>query len=194
MPELKAARKELQRAAESRDQLKSAANLVELDSRWRETLRLIERCWNKTQAEMRPNSKWQGWTVRGEIEAQRRSDPLLCYLYHARGADEHGIAELTLVKPGHLTINPETGSELHIERMTIVDGKITELKAKQPVSVTFEPNKFVLAPVVNRGVTYPVPTEHLGVKLPTEDPVAIASVGIVYYANVLRRIGSEFLT
>jgi hypothetical protein len=192
MPELKAARRELQRACESRDALAKTAHLVELDERWRETLRCIERTWNKLQAEMRQNSKWQGWPPRGEFISTRRDDPLLKYLTNARGADEHGIAALTELKPGHLSINPAEGTELNIGKLIIENGTITELKSPQPLRLEIEPGKAVLAAVVNRGTNYPVPTEHLGLLLPASDPVTIASAGIKYYAEVIRRIDSEF--
>jgi hypothetical protein len=119
MQALEPARRELRRAAESTARLKASANLNELDGHWKEAIRYIERCWNKAQAGMRSYGKWQGWIGRGEIEELRRTDSLLSYICNARGADEHGIAEITVTKPGGVGIAQAEGNDLFIEKLSI---------------------------------------------------------------------------
>jgi hypothetical protein len=49
-----------------------------------------------------------------------------------------------------------------------------------------------LVPVNNRGKTYVVPTEHLGVALTGSDPVSIAMAAVSFYSGALKRIDAEF--
>jgi hypothetical protein len=188
------ARKELQLAGESLAALRTAQNLQQLDAHWIKFLRDIERTWNKVRAHMKHNSKWQGWPERGRIEELRTSDPLLSYLRNARGAEEHGVADITIKRSARVAVNPADRSKpLNIERLSIVNGEITELKADQPLRIdVLEPAKFELAPVVNRGRTYGVPTMHEGVLLSGSDPITLATAAIAFYTRVLNHIESEF--
>jgi hypothetical protein len=187
------ARKELRRANDALVALKAAASLETLDACWLNIIRYLERCWNKTNAELKRNSKWQGRPARGQIERQRKQDPLLAYLCNARGADEHGIADITAKEPGAFGIGPAAGNNLYIERLTIKNGRITELRSPDRLRIVIQPAKFALAPVVNRGVTYHVPTSHEGNELVDNDPISIATAGIAFYSRILDRIETEFL-
>jgi hypothetical protein len=166
----------------------AARGVNELDALWTEALRRIERCWSKIVAEMRPNARWQGWVRRGQIETQRSSDPLLAYLKNARGADEHGIVDITRRQDGGMGIGPASGNSLFIEKLEIRHGQIVELKSPQPVRVTFVPATFSLVDVSNRGVTYSVPKAHLGNPFTATDPVSVAVSGIAFYRAVIAEI------
>jgi hypothetical protein len=189
------ARKELQLAGESLAALRTAKNLQQLDESWIKFLRDIERTWNKVRAHMKHNTKWQGWPERGRIEELRKSDPLLSYLRNARGAEEHGVADITIKQPARIAVNPaDRRKRLNIDTLRIVNGTITELKADQPLMVdVLQPARFELAPVVNRGVTYAVPTLHEGVLLGGSDPITVGTAAIAFYTRVLDHIESEFL-
>jgi hypothetical protein len=122
----------------------------------------------------------------------RREDPLLSYLCNARGAEEHGIADITVKTPGSVRINPAVGNRLFIEKLRIVGGRIAELISPDPVRVEVQPATFALAPVVNRGVTYPVPQSHMGGDVPGKDPITLAAAGIAFHSRVLDDIEAEF--
>jgi hypothetical protein len=104
MSRLSVARKELRQASEALTALRVAQNFKKLDECWVRFLHNIERTWNKMRAEMKNNTKWTGWPERGHIERLRKEDPLLSYLRNARGAEEHGLADITVKKGGSVAI------------------------------------------------------------------------------------------
>lgn len=192
MSRLSAARKELRLASESLAALRVATDHQKLDECWIKVLHSVERCWNKVRAAMKHNTKWNGWTERGRIEGMRTKDPLLSYLHQARDADEHGLADITVKKPGGLGINPAGPGPTHLDRLVIRNGRLTEMKASQPMRITLIPATIALSPVVNRNVTYEVPTMHEGEPLGGTDPITVATAGIAFYARTLDLIEKEF--
>jgi hypothetical protein len=192
MSRLSAARKELRLANESLAALRVATDHQKLDECWIKVLHSVERCWNKVRAAMKDNTKWQGWTERGRIEGLRTDDPLLSYLRNARGADEHGLADITVKKPGGLGINPAGRGPFYVDRLVIQNGRITELKSPQSARITVRPATIALSPVVNRKVTYAVPTMHEGSPLAGIDPITVATAGIAFYTRTLDLIEQEF--
>ncbi len=191
MAHLTAARNELRQAAEALGKLRAAPDLQTLDSYWIKFLHDIERCWNKVRAEMKHNTKWQGWTERGHIERLRDNDPLLSYLRSARGAHEHGIEAITARQLGGWALRSLT-NYTHIERLEVSNGQITQLKTNSPMELLIQPAQLKLVPVVNRGITYPVPTMHQGQPLDSAEPAAIAAVGLAFYSATLDQIAVVF--
>jgi hypothetical protein len=191
MARLSAARKELRLASESLAALRVATDHQKLDECWIKVLHNVERCWNKVRAAMKHNTKWNGWIERGRIEGMRTRDPLLAYLHQARDAEEHGLADITVKKPGGLGINPANPGPLYIESLVIRNGRI-ELTSPQPLRITVTPATIALSPVVNRNVTYAVPTMHEGSPLAGTDPITVATAGIAFYSRTLDLIEQEF--
>lgn len=141
--------------------MRRAPSLDELEDAWVSYLRHLERTWNKAQAQLKGSSKFQGWPHRGRTEALRSKDPLLAYLRNARGCDEHGISPIAEKKLGGVGINAAEGNRLHIQRMEMINGTI-RIQSPDKLKITIEPGQLRLVEVVNRGVTYQVPTSHLG--------------------------------
>jgi hypothetical protein len=191
MAHLNAARHELQQATTALAELRAAPDLQALDKCWVKFIQDLERCWNKVRAEMGSNTKWQGWPARGRIEELRRTDPLLSYLRNARGAEEHGIANITAQQRGSWAVRSLTRN-VHIERLEVKNGQITEMKTKSPVELLVMPAQLNLLPVVNRGVTYPVPTTHQGKPLADVEPVTVAAAGLEFYTTALDQVAAAF--
>ena len=186
------ARKELRAAQRAVESMRRASSLDEVEEAWVSYLRHLERTWNKTQAQLRGSSKFQGWTHRGRTETLRTKDPLLSYLRNARGCDEHGIDPIAEKRPGGLGINAAEGNRLHIERMEMINGTI-RIQSPNKLKITIDPGQFRLVPVVNRGITYPVPTSHLESKLTSTDPVSLAELGLKFYSEFLCAAEAEFV-
>jgi hypothetical protein len=166
-----------------------------LDECWITFVRHLERCWYKTQAHMKGNSKWQGWSERGHIERQRKEDPLLSYLLNARGAEEHGISDLSVKQMGRLRIlRPDEPPPEYIQKVTGLGGRVTQLMNLHDgrISAVEQQGQFLLIPVVDRGITYAVPTVYKGQPLAGSDAVTVASAGAEFYSKTLDRIESEF--
>jgi hypothetical protein len=189
---LNVARKELRGAERALDSLPSAQSYAALEDTWTSFLRHLERSYNKAQAQLKRSSKFQGWPVRGRVEALRSKDPLLSYLRSARGAEEHGIEPIATAKPGGVGIGPAEGNSLYIRNMTVDRGKIT-IDSPNKIRVKVIPAEFVLAPVINRGVKYEVPKSHLGADLPSSDPVTLGEHGLKFYQDFLEEAEREFV-
>jgi hypothetical protein len=140
----------------------------------------LNRAYNKSTAELRTRSKFQGWPERGRVEGLRRSDPLLSYLVNARGADEHGIAQITNSVPGGIGINPAVANFMHIEHMEIRNNQIY-VRSPQQLRVDVRPPRIVLVPIVNNARTYPVPSSHEGMALLNSDPATIGELACGFY-------------
>ncbi len=192
MADLSIPRDELRQAREALAALRVATDFQALDQSWIGLLKHLERCWYKTNAAMNYNTKWQGWTERGRIEGLRKTDQLLAYLRFARGAEEHGIAPITLKQPGGIAINPAPGSNtLHLEKLTINNGQL-RIESKNPYQVVVRPAQYSLLPVKNRKDIYPVPQMHLGQPLSNASPVTVATAGIDFYSAALDQVSAMF--
>lgn len=129
----------------------------------------------------------------GKRKNDRKSDPLLQYLFQARDDDEHGLADVTRLQPGSLAIGkaaPGYSSSMHIDRLEIKDGKvhigkITSLDGK-PVLIENIPAHAVLMPVTGRGnITYNPPETHRGEKLADTLPITIGELGLTYLEELV---------
>ena len=93
---VEAARIEFNRARDNIEALASlgpATDFEEIQTRWAAFLSAADRMFNKLKegAQASPQSKrWYGTKVH-----QRRTNPMLCYLLHARNADEHTLEVVT---------------------------------------------------------------------------------------------------
>src|SRR5262249_19142107 len=115
-----------------------------------------------------PSNRWSEI-----LQRTRDQDELLRYVHQARHADEHGL-ESAQKQNGELNITAGDGPA-HIHTITAIPGKgvSIEYRGERPV-VTWTPERVVLLPVRNRGVVYPVPTQHLRQRLPDATAMSIA--------------------
>lgn len=123
---------------------------------------------------------------------ERRNDPLLAYLFHARDDDEHGLNAITEFKHGSLNIGvkrPGFSNSFYLEDVTIIDGKITIQKIEsldnKPVLIEQRAPHTVLATVTSRGNKYAPPTEHKGTLLETNLPIPVAALGFAYLKELV---------
>ena len=91
----------------------------------------------------------------GQKVHQRRSDPLLYYIWHARNADEHTLLEVTEHVPGVIKeVTPTAEETENFHRK--MQQKPLPYAALAVIEVT--PPHMRLRPVVDRGTTYQPPT------------------------------------
>jgi hypothetical protein len=168
----------------------SAKTLDEFEEHWKTFLHRLERVWNKAQAHFGRSPKWHGWA--SKYERARKTDPLLSYLVHARGAEEHSVEEIVGREPGRIGINPAEGRSLHIKRMEQRDGKLL-IESDQPLMIEFIPARTKLLPITNRGRQYPVPTSHLGKPCDPQAVTALARLAATYYRSALSEAEAFFV-
>lgn len=105
-----------------------------------------------------------------------RSDPLLRYMHQARNVEEHSKEYAALMKPGRLTIGGPIRPEEDNggEHMSIaMDGRVL---------MDWQAAKPTLLPLVGERYNehFAVPDSHMGRRLESQDPVAVAGVYLTY--------------
>lgn len=183
---------ELELASDLIESMKRANTLVELEAYWKRYLHHLDRVWNKAQAHFSKSPKWSGW--HGKYAKLRKNDQLLNYFVGARNADEHSISEITEKLPAAWEITPVSpGEQLNIKSMRIVCGNIEHLDTDTPFKIAFFASRIGLLPAVNRGITYPVPGEHLGKAIIPYDLIGLAERGVLFYKSFLKEAEEKFV-
>lgn len=125
----------------------------------------------------------------GAKATERRSDPLLQYLYQARDDDEHGIGSVVEMAPGYLKfagdnvgdseiIMDPTDPNKGIMRIKSTDGKRVKVVGQLPY--------MTLATVTGRGgIKYHPPTEHKGAQLASNRPHEVATLALAHLRDIL---------
>ena len=127
----------------------------------------------------------------GAKDRQRRSDPLLQYLYQARDDDEHGLNPVTTRVPDRLSIGgrgPDHTLQFDVSgpvglgwRLEATDGD------GKPVPFEYTPAQALLARVHGRDKNnrYDPPAEHLGAKLAGNLPAAVGELAVAYLEAIV---------
>jgi hypothetical protein len=129
----------------------------------------------------------------GAKKNERKTDPLLQYLFQARDDDEHGLGDVTKFQPGSLAIgkaSPGFSSNMSISMSTDALGRPTihELRSHDGLPILIEETRphSILLPVTGRGnVTFHPPKEHLGQKLTDSLPLTVGRLGLSYLATLI---------
>jgi hypothetical protein len=152
---VEAARIEFNRARDNIEALatrKPATDFEEIQTRWAAFLSAADRMFNKLKegAQASPQGKhWYGTKVH-----QRRTNPMLCYLQHARNADEHTLEVVTRSQPGFMREVEPTPEER--EAFARTKGDRPAAMIGHAVLEITEPHVRLLD-VTDRGVRYSPP-------------------------------------
>jgi hypothetical protein len=170
--------------------MRLASNARELMDDWSEFLVHIQRLFARL-AKATESGSSKGWFDR--IQNQRREDPLLSYVAHARNVDEHGVEPITRRDPGGIGINPKTGNVLHIGHISISRGTIVvDPETARNIRITFVPERVALVAVRDRGREYPVPNEHLGRPLSGVSLINVAELALAFWGRTLAEAAQKF--
>lgn len=184
---------ELGLARDATAKLREARSFADFEEIWKEYLRRVERCWNKAYAHYKKSPKWSSW--KGNCENLRKKDPLLAYLRNARGADEHSVEPIIAGRDASIAINAPPGSDtLYIKSLTFGKDGAMHLDVPAGATIVFIPNHTALLPVVNRGVTYSIPTRHLDMQVNSANVPEVADLGLKFYENFLKAAQAYFVT
>ena len=185
------ANKELVLAKTYIEAMKASKSRVDFEANWKSFLHCLERVWYKANAFYRTHQSWNGW--KGKYCKLRKEDPLLSYLQNARSAEEHTVSEIVHIKPGGIGIKPAKGNDLYIDEMRIIDGKVF-IRSPQILKLVSIPSRIRLLPIVNCGITYPVPSRHLGKPINPDNVAEIAKAAIDFYQQFLNEAELFFKT
>jgi hypothetical protein len=76
--------------------------------------------------------------------------------------------------------------------MTIVNGRLIEYEGNLPIRHTTYPARLELLPVMDRGVRFDPPSQHLGAPLDHRDPLAVGNLGWKFYSEYVDRAQRTF--
>jgi hypothetical protein len=152
----------LAKAQECLTRIERAKNFPDFESAWSDFLLALNTIHTALEQGAKDDAKSNQWY--GGKKKERRNDPLLRYLHHARNADEHGLLPVAEHKSGNLAINspgepneffPSGGSPFpaikitppHVVLITVIDERYHD---------KFDP-----------------PIEHLGIPLSNTSPFSV---------------------
>ncbi len=120
----------LQRAERALERLKAAANYDEAEESWSDFLLAAATIYSKLEQGSKSKGTSSGWF--GRKKKERKDDPLLRFLHHARNSDEHGIervAERGGNKTDFLTGESLKFNERRAKRiLEVLDGKTGKIR------------------------------------------------------------------
>lgn len=163
------AMKELNKARSSVEDMRATlinADLATFAGKWASFLSALVRVFLKLKHGSQAGPA-KGWF--DKITHQSRTDPLLKYLLHARNADEHGGEEITS------TLEPAIiGIGFSVSKSGFYPGLMQGSA------------RIGLKPVVDRGMRYDPPKEHLGQPLQKKSILHVAELATAYYASMIK--------
>jgi hypothetical protein len=169
----------------ARDRLASArARLVELESS--KDYNAARRCWydfllpsNAVFSVLEQGAKGQNKSAPwfGSKRRERRDDPLLRYVHHARNADEHNVPSVTELDRQKVVMVEDGKPIAEIRDVVGNKGTFYSLSADPSPNLTkinemrVYPDRAKLIRVYDSGVWYDPPSEHLGLQIEDNGPM-----------------------
>ena len=138
---------------------------------WRKTLNRIDAAGQRSHGR-----SWQ------KVYQRVMLDPALLYLWEARNADEHGLAQSGAKRESAIEI-AEIGTMLFRGKLETAEGPkyiYEPADENSRFDFVFHPEHLTLVPIVDRGRTTPVPARFRYEIGPEPAPVALAAVGIAF--------------
>ncbi|MET4211454.1 hypothetical protein [Bradyrhizobium sp. LA2.1] len=181
------ARGRLQRADKALYALKTATRYEEAEEAWSDFLLAASTIYSKLEQGSKSKGSSAGW--HGRKKKERKDDPLLSFLHHARNSDEHGI-ERVAERGGNIRDlggKPLMFNEYREHVITDVrDGETGEIKLQNIKAILHGPS-LVMIRVHDRGVSYDPPTTHMGKTIEVEDNslIGVASLGFEYLTKLV---------
>lgn len=178
----------LARATEAVRDIENASTLAGIETAWSDFLTAANRIFSKLEQGAKTNSVSRAWY--GRQHHERRTNPLLRYIHHARNVDEHGLAKITErtapglalgVGPGVWRFDGTLGPGGQM-RITALGGQIPgESKFVESI-----PSKVRLVKVIDRGDPYDPPRDANAKELL---PNEVADLALDYLRTMIEEAG-----
>lgn len=191
-----AALEKLHEAEQAIAQMRNAHDRIEYEAGWTRFVDSLEEFWNRFFDEGKTSfPDFQPWA--GAIDAQRKKDEVLTYLYQARHQSQHGRISMRWKEP-RILIAPNFNG--HIRGLRVFsDGSYeidaTPLHPSLPdATVAHDPGNAELPIIQNKkhNQSFNPPTTFNGQGLVEQTPVAVAQIGFEFYRDVLSRAIARF--
>jgi hypothetical protein len=180
------ARERLRLASDKLEEAAAAPNYAAFCGAWYFFLTAAKNVYTTLEQGAKDSPQSRQWF--GAKKNERKSDPLLQYLFQARDDNEHGLSDVTKLEPASMAIGrikPGYSNAMTLNVTTDDRGKPTIHKAVShdglPILVESKSSHAALVPVTGRGnITYNPPKSHLGSPLPDDLPVTVGRLGLAY--------------
>ena len=171
--------------------LRKADRTSRIVKEWGGFLTEAGRFYSKLETGSKQHGQSDGWF--GRKKNERKTDPLLRYVHHARNSHEHSIEEITGGVPGSISMEASMPSGMMLNgSLTIKDGKVTENTLKGDTvygnpKLVVTPPRVILVRIYDRqfGDHFDTPHDHLGVALEGTSPVIVAELAVDYMETML---------
>lgn len=175
------AHRRLVRARRALVELRQARTWAEFEPAWSDFLLASNAVYSILEQAAKSSPKGSPWF--GRYKKERKDDPLLSYMHHARNSDEHGVEPVAQDLPWMAGPFPESG---HLVSVTIDNGKPTggifKGEGGQETNLTFSPPRPNLVGVIDRryGDRFAPPSAHLGNAITQGDPYSAGAALVAY--------------
>ena len=160
--------------------------LADLESAWWTFLLAASGVYAKLEQGSKGHGKSEAWY--GRLTHERRTDPLLSYVHHARNAEEHGLQGSAAQEGAHIVV--------HSKKTRVVrdgDGRVVHVihPANDPELLKMEAVapylRLVRVKDARYGDKFDPPTEHLGQPLSDCLPATVARAALTYLADQIAK-------
>lgn len=178
--------KRLERAKLAFVQVQQARDWTDFEPAWSDFLLASNAIYSIIEQAAKSSPKGNPWF--GTKKKERKDDPLLSYMHHARNSDEHGIEPIAQDLPFLAGPFEETG---HVVSMSFDDGRpvggVFRGESGIERDLKFSPPKPSLIRVFDRryGDSFDPPDQHLGRALEKGDPYVAGAAFIVYLEDLI---------
>jgi hypothetical protein len=191
-----AAFEKLSEADQAIAQMRSARDRIEYEAGWTRFVDSLEEFWSRFFDEGKTKfSDFCPWA--GSIDAQRKSDEVLTYLYQARHQSQHGRISMRWQEQKLLIVPKFNG---HVRGFKVFPDGSYEMDATplhpslSEATLAHDPGNAELPIIENKKhkQSFNPPTTFNGQKLADQTPVAVARIGLEFYRDVLSRAVTKF--
>lgn len=188
----------LDEAEQAIDQMRNASDRIAFEAGWIRFVDSLEESWNRFFDEGKTCfSEFQPWA--GAIDAKRKKDEMLSYLYQARHQSQHGRISLRWTEP-RMLMAPNFGGlirslKIFPDGSYEIDATNTDPDTSQPdATVELDPGNAELPIIENKRhkQSFNPPTTFNGQPLAEQSPVAVAERGLMFYRDVLAQAKTKF--
>ena len=194
-PNLKKAKQRLDQARSALSALPRCKTFVEFEKEWLNFLLHAGGVYTQLEQATKPDVSSRQWY--GAKKRQRKSDPLLSYMHHARNADEHTLEQVSDFKPGRISIGqpgslpPGKSARVVMNIEKPVDFEYSFPGAESPL-IEMNSLKLRAKPVTDRGIQYEIPKSHLAKEISNPTPEKLAELTVQFVSDLIVEAESKF--
>jgi hypothetical protein len=185
------ARNHLELARTAIDLLQIEGGFRQFERAWAEVLSQLGRVYNTLEQGAKGCNVSEPWF--GGKKKERRSDPLLSYIHHARNTYEHGLDDLTQRRVDAASLHFLPTNEITVGFDMMIDDK-GAMHVRNPVVKS--PNGGInrvevvnpqvdLIAIRDRGVVYDPPKMHDGTPIVNVAPTTVANLAVAHLERLL---------